>query len=409
MTVLLVGVALLATSLAALAAPPAGRDGNASARTHPDGPWANLSESARGHGLAAAESHRLFAKLAYANGTATGRFVSFGLDNATGVITHYDVVSNNATIPVFASITPTPFNATDDVRVTGSVLRLEGDNATLMVHNNPLALLNWRAEDAGLNLTFALAPNVTITNDTTNQTVKLNLATSHGHLTIAGNGTFTSVSNGTIKVALDPHASLLFAYHTTESKLMASGLHAAIAAAAHGHVGAVVSAVDADGSPLDDATDLGVSAHATSLSHGHATIRVSSDTPEGRSVLVQLGNDTIPANATVVVTLDNETLPNATLDDALSGARAGVNVTRTDEGVSIAVSVPHFSDHDITVSAASTGAGTGTTTPTSATDAGATTPASSTPAAPSKATPGFEAAALLGALALGLLVLRRRG
>src|SRR5688572_13714510 len=74
--------------------------GNASNNTHrpTDNPsanvradWQNLSQAQKDAGLARADQHRLFAKFQYANGTASGRFVSFGLNPSTGAMTQFTV------------------------------------------------------------------------------------------------------------------------------------------------------------------------------------------------------------------------------------------------------------------------------------------------------------------------------
>lgn len=375
----------------------------------------NLSESAKGHGLDRAENARLFAKLTYANGTASGRFVRFGLNNTTGVVTDYTVLGgNNTTSTFFSSVMPTPFNATQDVRVTGSVLRLYGENATLKVHNNPLGLMQWSADGAPLTLNFTLAPGASVKNDTANDTLRINLNGSavHGHVILAGPGNFTSWSNESITVSLEANSTLLFAAHPAEGGLLVSSLHALRDAAGNHTVGAVVNLVNADGSPLTDTTDLGVAAEATEIHNGSAKIHVSGDSPTGRSIVINVDHDSFP-DANVTVMLDNQTLPNGTQQAAFAAQGGVANVTRTADGITIVVSVPHFSDHDIVIAAAGATTGTTQTTPTATTTTettpSGTTTESPTTSSPTKGTPGFEAALLVaGAAAAAVLLLRRR-
>lgn len=406
----LIVLGLLAVPLLASAAGPgAHAPSKAAARDRDAGAWANLSESAKAKGLSRAENAHLFAKLTYANGTAAGRFVSFGLDNATGVVTNYAVLAGNNSTTFFASVTPDAFNATDDVRVTGSILRLYGENATLKVHNNPLGLAQWNTADAGLTLTFALAANVTAANDTANNTLRLTASGIHAHL-ILPNGSF-AVDNGTVTATMPANATLLFAAHPANGGLLVRDLHAVRDAAGNGTVGAIVSVAGSDeDEPVDDAVDVGgVSAHATHARNGTATIHVSGDSPRGKAIVIHLDNATLPGT-NVTVMLDNQTVHEAALGDALRATGAAVNVTRSADGVTVVVAVPHFSDHDIVLASTST-SGTTTPTPTTTTTDGTTTPTpttSGTTTTTSK-TPGFGLVALVGAAAVVALLLRRRG
>lgn len=400
--------------------------------------WGNLSENARSRGLARAEEAKLFARLTYAEGNATGRFVSFGLDPATGTLTSYAVrhgggagAAPNATL-LFSRVTPGGFAGNGTPQVHGARLTLAGANGTLAVHNNPTALLNLRG--ANLTVTFDAAPGVTFSSDV-NRTVLVTAGAFHGHVMTLGEDVDVRVTNASLTVATGAQGGgILFAAHPGDGGLATANLHAVRDVAASGRVGGLLTVVNADGSAVTDAVHLGVTMRARNVGQGRANVTVSSDDPESRAVVVLLDSTVVnltAPGADLTVTLDGRAIPRApraasVLEGTLQASWHATNATDGRGGVQVLVHVPGFSEHHIGIAATAAGttppapgvtptptAGTPTPSPTGATPtptAGTPTPTggSPTPAAPE--TPGFGAPlALLAGLGAAVLVARRRG
>lgn len=395
----------------------------------------NLSETARARGLARAEEAKLFGRLDFSNGNATGRFVSFGLDAATGAVRDYTVRSGNNSTLFLASVTPTNWTANGTPRVTGSVLRMDGGDVTLRAHNNPTAILVYRGSNA--TVTFTAGPNATITPDN-NRTATLAVGNAHGHVVLHGEGTLAA-SGATVTVTLGRHGAALFMAHPADAPLATANLHAVRDAIANDKVGGILSVVNADGRPLTDATYLGVDMRARDVAPGRLNVTVNSPEPAGRSVVINVDgnllNLTTPG-VNLTVTLDGQRLnpaPNASA--AAQGLAIGTYhaTNATGGGAQVVVHVPGFSEHVIGIAAQAPATGTqpvvtspvatspvttspvatspattspATTSPATTSPAG-TTPAGTTPT-PDADTPAPAVVLVLLILAALALVVRRR-
>lgn len=425
---LLLTVFLLAPALAQMGGPGAGNAGGqgrgAAARAADrEGhetqarEWNNLSETARTRGLERAEEARLFARFTYADGTATGRFVTFSLDPVTGVLRDYAVRSGNSTTSFFATVTPSGFVGNGTPAVHGARLSLDGQNATFSAHNNPTGLFQYRGE--GLSVAFEAASGATVTADN-NRTATVAISGQHGHVIATGNGTLT-VSGTTITVS-GAHG-VLFAAHPTgnESGMATANLHAVRDALTQDRVGGMLSVVNADGAAVTDATYMGVAMRARNVSQGRANVTVSSPEPAGKSVVIFLDETVVNGTqgANVTVTLDGRPVPRAANAAAALNASTGqgvFHVTNATQGVQVIVSVPGFSEHDIGITTQAT---TGVTQPTVTTTA-TPTPTGTTGGTPTptgsasgggegdNGTPGPALAFLVLAFLGAALVLRRR-
>lgn len=349
----------------------------------------NLSETARARGLARAEEAKLFGRLDFANGNATGRFVSFGLDAAAGTVRDYTVRSGNNSTLFLSSVTATGWTANGAPRVTGSILRMDGGNVSLAAHNNPTAILVYRGANA--TVTFTAASNATVTPDN-NRTVTVAVGNVHGHVVLHGEGTLAA-SGATVTLTLGSHGAALFMAHPGDAPLATANLHAVRDAIAADKLGGVLSVVNADGRPLTDATYLGVAMRASDVAPGRLNVTVSSPEPAAKSVVINVDGNVLnltTPGVNLTVTLDGQRLnaaPNATA--AAQGLAIGTyHVTNaTGGGAQVVVSVPGFSEHVIGLSTQAAGTGT-TPTVTSpvATSPATTSPATTSPAATSPAT-----------------------
>jgi hypothetical protein len=383
--------------------------------------WANLSEAARTRGLERAEQAKLFARFTYANGNATGRFVSFHLDPATGALMDYGVRANNSTTTFFTSVMPAGFVGNGTARVHGAQLVLDGGDQTFRAHNNPTGMFAYRGENVSVTFTLPAGANATAENG--NRSAMVTAGNQHGHVILNGNGTL-AVSGTTITAtATDGMGGVLFAAHPSDAGIATANLHAMRDAMAQGRLGGMLSVVNAEGSAVTDATYLGVAMRARNVSQGRANVTVDSADPSGKAVVIHLDESIVSAAqmANLTVTLDGRAIPRAAnATNALLGASGSPNaayfVTNASGAVQIIVSVPGFSEHDIGISTTAAGAGPVVQTPTGGVTPMGATPAGATPTPTGAATtggdgndsPGFGLALLTAALVAVAVLLRRR-
>jgi hypothetical protein len=363
-----------------------------------------LPDATKSAGLDRADHARMFGKLTYdaSTGHASGRFVSFDVDAASGTISNYRQAAWNLTF--FSSVTIAPWTKADDPRVHGAVLVLHGEDTLVRAHNNPLTLLGYHAGNASATVTFHTAPGVTVdfanaTNHTVRVFGKVGNVTYHGHLVLGGNGTITANAN-TVTLGLVPHGDAFFFAHPTNGGLFADTLHDLINAVANGRGGTVLNVVNVNGQAVEEQESLGdVDATTQSIGDGHLAVAVSG-TGGGKVVVVDVDRDTLNGTPDkIVVKLDGVNLTRVSSAALATATEASVNVTETATGVELSVFVPHFSDHTID---ATTGA-------TSTNDTGGTSPSPSpSPTPTSSSTPGFGLALLAGAAAVAAIALRRR-
>jgi hypothetical protein len=365
---------------------------------HDNASWHALGGMQRSLGLQHAERARLFSQLLAADGQARGRFVSFGYNATRGELTAYRAEELNATFLDLVHAEGFVANGTPGTH--GAAFRMAGDGAAFAAHDNPTALLDVRGAD--LTVHVMLAGGVAAGNLTDNRTVRLTAANGqHGHLVLVGNGTVHAITGGFQFDLAD--GGVMFVAHPSGTAA-ADALHDVLAAAAQGRLGAVASVVDAGGMPLEDTDSWGVQVRAERTGNHSLALRVGSDEPAGKAVVVRTDNDTVPAGRPedVTVSLDGVALARAASAlEVLNGTGEGkAFVTVTAGAVQVVVSVPHFSDHELVLASAAPAGSPGT-------EASAPPATDNGTASQARPTPALGVSALLVAVA-GLAALHRR-
>lgn len=407
--------ALLLTLLLAMPALAEGgpRDERMERRQEFSERWQTLTPAQRDQGLARAEQHGLFSRLAYSNATgqAAGLFVRFHVQADAGAIHDVRVRANRtlALVPVFAGVAPDAFTLEGGPTVHGATLALDGAQVDLRAHNNPTAGLTWRAASA-VNLTFTLAAGVTvIANDT--REVRLSVGATHAHI-VSNASAPLRVAGGTVAVPLGAGDAAMVRVHPVGDAL-AGGLHDLISAFKEHRLGATLRVADAGGVAAEDGEAADVHASTRSIARGRVVWDVSSAQHAGRVLFLTLGNDTVDTArlAQVALTLNGTPLPK--LDSAAAVVKATASAFALVQGgdlksVTVVVAIPHFSSYALALSQPAAGA---TTSPAAGgSGAGAATtaaPGADAGSSSSRSTPvpGLAAGALL---ALGLAALARR-
>ncbi len=360
----------------------------------------------RDAGLARAESHKLFAKFAYderAN-SARGAWVRLNLSPMTGAVSDYWAKSTNGT--VFDSLTMTPRGASD-VAVHGAVLRARGEDHRLSVHNNPLAMLKLgvgNATDVEVALPADASGATAYKNSTRHARVDY-AGGGHAHFLVAGRGNLSiGADNRSIVATLANNSAFIVAVHPTESIFQAT-VHPELEALSEGTLGGTLTIVDVEGEPVEEGESFGVDLRTISIGNKTVNVNASSKESHGRAIILRIDPDAVGENVTVMVNGTRATM-SADFDEVLSASsgEARAAVTRTTEGVVVAVYIPHFSWQVVSVASVPADENGGATSPTNtsppAGDGG--------PEPGPEATPGPGAVALIAAIGIALVILRRR-
>lgn len=345
--------------------------------------WANMSAAVREKAMDHAERGRHFAAFAYANGTASGRFVAFGLDDATGAVTNFTLKGRDAQGALFASIAPSPFRLDAPPQVQGATLRAGAGDADFAAHNNPTGLFEYRAGNGSLGVALTPAPGANFTQEG-NRSWRVEATPFHGHLVLTGDANAT-LSGSMLQVSLGPGGALHFLGHPYDMGPAGEQLHAIKDAWANGRLGAMMSLVNAEGTPAMERMEVGVRMSPKDVGHGFANVTLESDDAEGKAVVLDVDGTIAPDPANLELRLDGQVLPRAASADAvLNGTAAGYYAYATDDGAQLLVNVPHFSNHLLALATVS---GSATESP---------------------KTPGLPALAVLAVAGLAAWALRRR-
>lgn len=394
-------VALALTALLALPALADGgerpRDDRREMRHEAMERWDGLNHTQRERGLARAEAHGLFARLAHDNATgqATGGFLSFHLQADAGAIHDVRVRANRtaALVPLLAGVTPSPYTAGGSPVARGAMLRLDGGNVDFTAHNDPSASLTWHAASP-TNLTFALAPGLRpVLTDA--KEVRITIGATHAHI-VSNAGASLRIANATVVASLGAGDSAMVRMHPLHG---GEALHDMLAAFRQHRMGAALRIADAGGVAAEDGESTDVQASTKEIRRGRVVLDVSSEQHQGRVLFLTLDNGTFDLARLheLAASLNGTALrlvgKTADVLAAADGAFAAV-ASDDKKTVTVVVAVPHFSSYALAL-----------TQPLPAgSDAGATS-ASGTDGA-SRGAPGLGAGALL-AVGLALLLARR--
>lgn len=100
------------------------------------------------------QESNLFAPFSWENGVVSGPFLRFGFAPATGLITDYMAVNGTATSMLINSIQIQGFTSTSTPLATGATFAAASGDAMIVVHDEPMALLEIRTLARPQNVTF---------------------------------------------------------------------------------------------------------------------------------------------------------------------------------------------------------------------------------------------------------------
>ncbi len=305
------------------------------------------------------------------NSDFQGRFLSFELNETSGSIVNYSVATFGGNEILFSQINLKDFIPTN-VSTIGSLIIERNSNASVVVHDNPVALLHVSSNHSMQSANFTLAPGISAAlvprvGDETNISFALIGGTGIQGILMVRNGTLAIETDGTgdeIIVANSSDIMLRMKPATRGYNAMNEAVQTAIA---NGKVAGELSMIVRNGSAMFDLLQYqtGFKLEVQQAGENHVRLTASSDEHEGRVAIINLDQGTFDArtNKDIVITLDGKTI-RQTQDplDVLSnsGSQDGDAVyciESTLNGSQIMIYVPNFSTHELDISSVSPLAG----------------------------------------------------
>ena len=334
-------------------------------------------------------------------GMVNGTFVGFNFDKSTGVISNY-TANIYGGLKVFSRISATGNGSLGssrylslmndgNVSLLGSIFLYANASYVYTLHNNPSlnigALLNngtmkfdlssgfnvtkihlSAGVQSNLNASVASSSSNVFMNETlgiterTQATATAYLIAGHGlngFLYINGdNGTAYNNTTGTLSVSANNSsvAHIVFIAPPGLQKLAVSSVKPIEYAISHGKMAAEISIENLGNGAVNYSTyfNNSMQANVTSVGHGKVSIVIGSSNHLGTNIAIFVNNSFISSSGKIYVYFDGklstlQTNASAVLNST-SSTSSEYGVVQENGGVLVIVHVPHFSDHNVTIS-----------------------------------------------------------
>ena len=312
------------------------------------------------------ESHSLFGSLKYENGLAAGDLIKFVFEESTGTILSYTLKRDEGNITVFDSITPSSFDLEDAPTAHGAVWRCNGIHLELEAHDNPTGLLKIKSKNKQVNLSFNLGKNLTAKTAQKGNIIYIN-GTLEGKLILSDcndNKTVNiTIEKDLINVSLPEDASILFIASPVkglgigipeeyEDKIENAICERKIGA----HIAVQMKNKTLEKTHIITYANLNISMAVTK---GEVKINVSSPEKEGKTVIVDIDEDTLSITSItdVLVVYDGKSISMAENYSDILNTSDDNNLPEYlavmgSNGVQVLISIPRFSIHTILITKA---------------------------------------------------------
>ncbi|MCX6651239.1 MAG: hypothetical protein NT131_06260 [Methanomassiliicoccales archaeon] len=209
LSLVLVGMFLI--SVLALFAAPAMADGNGSGNGNGNGngPWsegggetpANNGNNDNNKMYQKGADRSLMGKMQYSHGQGQGGFVFYEINETTGVITDYGLITSEGEKVLLTSISVEGF-VPEDIDVHGSIAKLIDGETVAVVHDNPTGMYHLFVNESA-NMTIVLSGDMTVIenkvmNEPCNMTYQLVISDGNSTGVIASDDPFEVTENGTV-------------------------------------------------------------------------------------------------------------------------------------------------------------------------------------------------------------------
>jgi hypothetical protein len=294
-----------------------------------------------------------------------GRFLSFALNESNGALTNYTVVTIGGDVVVFKATGPIDFTP-GNISLRGSLFVEEDMNVSIVVHDNPVALMHLTSTRTNERVYFNLGPGISavVLPKMGNNTVD-----SYALVSGAGIQGILTAKNGTLSIESDGHG--IFTITANASDVMfrmkpafAKG-HTALEGAVQdaivdGRIAGELSLTFRNGSAMYDLMQyrMGFGLEVQQANQNHVRLAVSSNEHEGKVAIINLDQGTFDTQTgnDMTVTLDGNGIRQTRNPLEVLSASGSLNsdavycIESTDNGSQILVYIPSFSTHVLDLS-----------------------------------------------------------
>ncbi len=318
----------------------------------------------RAQNMARAANKNWFGEFTMENGTVEGRFVRFDFDNTTGTIHDYEVFTGESYVTVFDEVTLGNFIHTE-TSINGAVFMMNGTHVKIMIHNNPRSIMQIvnPYDDTSLRINYTVNEDIEV----------------HEGIDVIGDGSHRSSFayqligdelNGMINTPLN--ATLEDNVITVDGEGWDNTVHSMFMSKP-----SYIDVPKRHQNKVQNAVmnrTIGAEMEVVGKGEGHVShevqyrqnlemklqkmeekklkVRVQSEDPNGTCVMLRVEKEALNLEKkNIQLRIDGDKAEKTSFEKVLQGGeQAKYSVQEQENGMlEIAVNVPHFSEHEITV------------------------------------------------------------
>ena len=292
--------------------------------------------------------HALLGGFSYENGYGVGGFVKF-MFNDTDIVDYTVMRDENITVLNFVHVED--FHPVDDPVVNGAVWRVNGENANIEIHDNPVALLKIKTIPRTITFYPSEEMNVELDNNSAYITGAIN-----GTIILAGEGGI-DLSNGSVKVRVESNRGcVLFLAEPLINNSVSIHRNCEKAITKHIVKEKIFARVIVNNTNSSDGMVF-INGSINCLTFKHRVRVEVNGSGEGKSVVIDISNRVLRINDAdkLKVFVDGEETNPGNYTDVLNetGVMPKYAIINGFNGIIVIVYLPHFSIHTIDIYAES--------------------------------------------------------
>ena len=292
--------------------------------------------------------HALLGGFSYENGYGVGNFVKF-MFNDTDIVDYTVIRDENITVFNFVHVEN--FHPIDGPVVNGAVWRVNGENASIEIHDNPVALLKIKTVPRTITFYPSEGMNVELDNNSAYITGAIN-----GTIILAGEGGI-ELSNGSVKVRVESSKGcVLFLAEPEINNSVCVHRHCERVITKHIVKGKIFARVLVNDTNSSDGMVF-INGSINCLTFKHRVRVEVNGSGEGKSVVIDISNRVLRINDTnrLKVFVDGKEINIGNYTDVLNetGIMPKYAIINGSNGIIVIVYLPHFSIHTIDIYAES--------------------------------------------------------
>lgn len=322
----------------------------------------------RAQNMARAANKNWFGQFTMENSTVEGRFVRFAYNNTNGTMSNFQVYNGESYITVFDQVTLENFEHTN-TSINGAVFMMNGTNVKIMIHNNPRAIMQIvnPYDDTPLKINYTVNEDISV-NEGIDVIGDGNHPSAYAYrLTAEG---FNGVINTPLNTTLEENVITVDGEgwnETSHSMFMSKPSFTEVPkrhqnqvqnAVMNGTIGSEMEVVGKGEGHVSHEVRYrqNLQVQVQKMEEKKMRVRVQSEDPNGTCVMLRVEKQSLNLEENKIqLKLDGEKVEKTSLQKVLEGGeQAQYSVQEQENGMmEIAVNVPHFSEHEITVESAS--------------------------------------------------------